>query len=305
MRGMSPDQKYYLLSGRGELSPSQRINYTNAVLCLQNLPNQVPTADYPGVRSRFDDFVATHINYTLHTHYSDTGTGHCGQATLPQAHSSMAVRHPSPVMENTTQANKTCLAGTSLYSEARGGGCAKSGPFKDMKVHMGPFPGSLTSLTEIPAPRFEYNPRCLNRSLNDFVSSRYTNSTLVSTLMKTSKIADFQMVLDHWPPREDGVLGLHGGGHFSIGSTMQDLFGSSQDPAFFLHHSQIDRLWAKWQDVDANRRNALNGTSTILNPPSADPVTLETIMDFGYLDSPRPVHEVMSPLANGFSYVYT
>lgn len=204
----------------------------------------------------------------------------------------------NPGEQNMSGGNVTLLRGS-------GGGCAKSGPFKDMKVHMGPFPGSLSSFTEIPAPRFEYNPRCLNRSLNDFVSSRYTNSTLVSTLMKTSKIADFQMVLDHWPPRQDGVLGLHGGGHFSIGSTMQDLFGSSQDPAFFLHHSQIDRLWAKWQDADANRRNAVNGTSTILNPPGADPVTLDTIMDFGYLDSPRPVHEVMSPLANGFFYVYT
>lgn len=174
-----------------------------------------------------------------------------------------------------------------------------------MKVHMGPFPGALTSTTEIPAPGFEYNPRCLNRSLNDFVASRYTNSTLVSTLLATTKMADFQMVLDHWPPREDGVLGLHGGGHFSIGATLQDLFGSSQDPAFFLHHSQIDRLWANWQDADdANRRNALNGTNTIMNPPAADPVTLDTMMEFGYLDAPRPVHEVMNPLANGFFYIY-
>lgn len=205
----------------------------------------------------------------------------------------------NPDEQNMSGGDVTLLRGS-------GGGCAKSGPFKDMQVHMGPFPGALTSSTEIPAPGFNYNPRCLNRSLNDFVASRYTNSTLVSTLLATTRMADFQMVMDHWPPREDGVLGLHGGGHFSIGATLQDLFGSSQDPAFFLHHSQIDRLWAKWQDADdANRRNALNGTSTILNPPGAVPVTLDMMMEFGYLDAPRPVHEVMSPLANGFLYIYT
>ncbi|KAJ5211586.1 N-acetyl-6-hydroxytryptophan oxidase ivoB [Penicillium cinerascens] len=318
---------------RGELLPRERISYTNAVLCLQKLPNQVPTAEYPGVRSRFDDFVATHINYTLHTHYSGLFLPwhrrfiwlweralreECGyQGYLPywdwplwadnlaasplfdgSETSLSGDGEYNPGEQNMTGGNVTLLRGS-------GGGCAKSGPFKNMKVHMGPFSRTLTSTTEIPAPRFDYNPRCLNRSLNDFVASRYTNSTLVSTLMATTKMADFQMALDHWPPREDGVLGPHGGGHFSIGSTMQDLFGSPQDPAFYLHHSQIDRLWAKWQDADdANRRNALNGTSTIMNPPAADPVTLDTMMEFGYLDAPRPVHEVMSPLANGFFYIY-
>lgn len=54
---------------------------------MQGKPAQLPNEEYPGVRSRFDDFVAyvlehnmgswhsltslrTHINYTLHTHYS-------------------------------------------------------------------------------------------------------------------------------------------------------------------------------------------------------------------------------------------
>lgn len=171
---------------------------------------------------------------------------------------------------------------------------------------MGPFPRALTSLTELPAPGFDYNPRCLNRSLNDFVASRYTNETLVARLLQSTKMADFQMVMDHWPPRADGVLGLHGGGHYSIGSTLQDLFSSSQDPAFFLHHSQIDRLWAMWQAGDErNRRYALNGTSTILNPPWAEPVTLDMVMEFGILDRPRPVHEAMSPAAFELCYTYT
>lgn len=171
---------------------------------------------------------------------------------------------------------------------------------------MGPFPPSLVSLTEIPAPGFDYSPRCLNRSLNNFVSSHYTNFTLVNTLLESQTIADFQMVMDHWPPRKDGVLGVHGGGHFSIGATLQDLFASSQDPAFFLHHSQVDRVWAVWQAKDErNRRYALNGTSTILNPPWGEMVRLDTVMEFGILDRARLVHEVMSPMAYHLCYIYT
>jgi tyrosinase len=73
------------------MAPAERKNYTDAVLCLTRKPPRLPTAEYPGVRSRFDDFVAcvsvtsnvdkklntieltfhsTHINYTLHVHYS-------------------------------------------------------------------------------------------------------------------------------------------------------------------------------------------------------------------------------------------
>lgn len=40
------------------MPPAQRISYTNAVWCLMKKPPQLRTEDYPGVRNRFDDFVA-------------------------------------------------------------------------------------------------------------------------------------------------------------------------------------------------------------------------------------------------------
>lgn len=114
------------------------------------------------------------------------------------------------------------------------------------------------------------------------------------------------MITDHWPAAPDGVLGLHGGGHFSLGLTMQDLFSSPQDPAFMLHHAMIDRLWAIWQAKDeGNRRYAVNGTNRILNPPSAELVGLDMEMEFGVLDGNRMVGEVMSPVESGLCYAYT
>lgn len=186
-----------------------------------------------------------------------------------------------------------------------GGGCVRCGPFKDMELHMGPFSRDMGSMTEIPAPGFDYNPRCFNRSLNNFVSSNYNNETIVDRLLASTDIVDFLTVMDHWPA-PDGVLGPHGGGHFSLGVTLQDVFASPQDPAFMLHHAMVDRMWAIWQNGnEETRRHALNGTSVILNPPTATLVTLDTDMEFGVLDRPRSIRQVMDPAKYGYCYSYT
>jgi hypothetical protein len=41
--------------------------------------------------------------------------------------------------------------------------------------------------------------------------------------------------------------GPHNGVHNSIGGTMANPFNSPEDPIFWLHHSNIDRIWATWQ----------------------------------------------------------
>lgn len=42
----------------------------------------------------------------------------------------------------------------------------------------------------------------------------------------------------------------------SSGGLQGDLFASNGEPAFYLHHGQVDRLWAMWQGLDfENRKN--------------------------------------------------
>lgn len=53
---------------RGDLSKKERREYINAVLCLQRKEAITPRAEVPGVRTRYDDFVASHINQTFFTH---------------------------------------------------------------------------------------------------------------------------------------------------------------------------------------------------------------------------------------------
>lgn len=59
-----------LNSTRGTLSSKERTDYTSAVLCLQKKTAKTPSILAPGAKTRYDDFVATHINQTLTIHYT-------------------------------------------------------------------------------------------------------------------------------------------------------------------------------------------------------------------------------------------
>jgi tyrosinase len=56
----------------GALSNPERKAYTDAVLCLQKKTTKTPAALIPGARSRFDDWVGTHVNQTQTIHYTGT-----------------------------------------------------------------------------------------------------------------------------------------------------------------------------------------------------------------------------------------
>jgi hypothetical protein len=50
------------------LSLAERTDYINAVKCLIAAPSKLSATQYPGAKSRFDDFVVVHINMTMHVH---------------------------------------------------------------------------------------------------------------------------------------------------------------------------------------------------------------------------------------------
>jgi tyrosinase len=83
-----------------------------------------------------------------------------------------------------------------------------------------------------------------------------------------------------------------------------DFFGSPQDPAFYIHHSMIDKVWTDWQAVDpVSRRYVYFGTSTIFNGNATANVVNDTVIDFGRLGS-TTVGEVQDPQAGPYCYQY-
>lgn len=137
-----------------------------------------------------------------------------------------------------------------------GGGCIQTGPFVNMSVNLGPvnsagsLPGYIGSGNGL-----DYNPRCLTRDFNTAWSRDGLNYERVTdTILQSVNYATLNSNL--------GRDGVHPSGHFTIGGMQDDLFESPADPAFYLHHAQLDRIWAIWQSLDpAERQNQLQGST--------------------------------------------
>src|SRR4051812_15701423 len=48
-------------TNRGDMTNEQRTDFINATLCLMNAPPKAPKDQFPGVRSRYHDFMAYHL----------------------------------------------------------------------------------------------------------------------------------------------------------------------------------------------------------------------------------------------------
>lgn len=190
-----------------------------------------------------------------------------------------------------------------------GGGCVTNGPFKNMTVNLGPASLALPGGSTVAQPNpLAYNPRCLKRDLTNAINQRYANATSVLNLLKKKTINDFQMIMQGIPG--SGDIGVHGGGHYSLGGDPgRDVFVSPGEPAFYLHHSNIDRIWWIWQALDPINRvygnNAINGTNTFLNMPPSDATTFDTLIKMGYVTAEDvKMRDVMSTIAGPFCYMY-
>jgi len=187
-----------------------------------------------------------------------------------------------------------------------GGGCVTSGPFKNMTVNLGPVNLPLNGGGDQTGTGLTYNPRCLVRDIGTLINEAYANCTaIINLILNNNDIYDFQTVMQGVPG--SGNIGVHGGGHYTIaGNPGGDVFSSPGDPAFYLHHSMIDRVWWIWQNLDLPaRKNAISGTGTFLNlPPSAN-TTLETVINLGHAGGTDiAMADLMSTTAGPFCYIY-
>ncbi|PWY67908.1 tyrosinase central domain protein [Aspergillus heteromorphus CBS 117.55] len=317
-----------------DLSKQQRTDFIDAVWCLRRLPSTLPNDQYPGVRDRYDDFVATHINYTLVIHnnglflpwhrelsylFEKALQDECGyKGGLPYWNwpSFTSNLSASPVFDG----SDTSLSGDGLpdptaplasppcpenvaCSPGHGGGCVHSGPFTNWTIHMGPISLSdVKSYAPLPSNAWTYNPRCLTRSFSESYLLAQNTHQFLDAMMATTNIIDF---LEYMDPSGEGYFGAHGSGHRAVGSTMSDVFAAAQDPSFFLHHSMVDRMWTIWQGKDpATRTNALNGTTIIYDPPGSPDVTLDTVAEWGVVGRARKLREVMDTTAYDYCYRY-
>jgi len=315
---------------------SQKTAYSNAVLCLQGLPAKSGSFA-PGARTRYDDFVAVHINQTLTIHgtanflswhryfvwaYETALRNECGYTGYqPYWNWGKSAFDPinSPYFDGTAYS----MGGNGIYAPHNctealptdlncippgpGGGCVETGPFANMTVNLGPVDPTLaeTGVVAQNGSGLNYNPRCLKRDVSEWVSSRWTKDNDTSSLITESEdILTFETTMQG--DFSTGFYGVHTGGHFTIGGDPGgDIFTSPGDPMFWLHHGQIDRTWWIWQNQDlATRQNAIAGTITLDNDPPSRNGTLQDYINLGVNAPTVQLKDVMSTLAGPLCYIY-
>ncbi|PQE09195.1 tyrosinase central domain-containing protein [Rutstroemia sp. NJR-2017a BBW] len=170
-----------------------------------------------------------------------------------------------------------------------------------MSINLGPSAAAIPGVPPNPRPDgYGYNPRCLRRDINVYSASvtkaNYTYDLITAPL--NADIYWFQTVMQG--QFDVGLWGVHTGGHYTIGGDPGgDFFTSPGDPAFWLHHGMIDRVWWIWQIQDwEKRQNAVSGTITLGNVPPSRNTTLEDLQDIGFNAGPVKLGDLMNTLEN-------
>ncbi|QKX62695.1 uncharacterized protein TRUGW13939_09856 [Talaromyces rugulosus] len=307
------------------LSEDEKNNYLKAVQCLQAKP---PQYNDTMALNRYEEFILSHIEQTLKIHISglllpwhryfvslfeQALRNECGyQGYQPYWDwSKHVIQQNSTIFSGSENSyggngeaiphgeyNITTAGGpppvtTSLQPPGTGGGCIFGGPFANHNLSI----DATNDGASTPVQTFK-KPRCLTRDFNLTTLSRQNSYERVTELiLNNENIKSFHAQIED-------VNGVHFGGHAFIGGENFNLFTSPSDPAFYLHHGMLDRVWAIWQSRDPKTRTyAVDGTSTWANyPPSAN-VTIDDILEVSSFDSMK-IKDVSSTIDGILCYRY-
>lgn len=152
-----------------------------------------------------------------------------------------------------------------------------------------------------------YNPHCLKRDLSNFTASNWLTTTNLLNLTVGDASASVETFQDELQGRfAQGFLGLHAAGHFTINGDAADLFSSPVDPAFWLHHAMLDRVWWLWQALHPDRAAAVAGTVTMNDNPPSHNTTVDDELYLGpEIAVARPIRDVLDSLGGTpLCYIY-
>ncbi|GKT58439.1 tyrosinase-like protein [Colletotrichum tofieldiae] len=134
-----------------------------------------------------------------------------------------------------------------------------------------------------------YDPHCLARSFNEDWSAHYMNPEALEKVMAATSYEYFFLALEMGP---HDIIPLGIGGDFTS-------FTAPNDPIFYLHHAQLDRVWWLWQMRDKkNRVHDYGGTGDRGN------VSLADILPLAGLEKDVAVTDIMDTERGEMCYRY-
>lgn len=317
------------------MTQNERKGYVDAVQCLLRTPSQLDPTTYPAATSRYMDYAVIHVNKTQYVHldaffltwhryflflYESDLRQTCnytGAFPYWDFAATASDPHSFPIFDG----SDSSLSGDGLFVDSgpivlsseislphgTGGGCVTTGPFANLIAPLKFIdPLYLTNANNtLPDDAFAYNPICLQRDLNAYVSQTYTNTAQLSAAAHADNATHFDLLING--VIGSGSLGIHSGAHFSVGGQMNSIHVSAQDPVWYPLHTMIDKVYWSWQTNYPDRASQLDGdTGTALNNPPSDIVTLDSILpDWGYFHSGQVrVRDLISTTAGPLCYRY-
>jgi len=103
----------------------------------------------------------------------------------------------------------------------------------------------------------------------------------VNSTMSETTYVDFTNALEGWSPNTQSRM--HNGVHMWVGGIMSNAQYSPTDVLFWLHHANVDRIWAMWQNNHPNQNPNLTGTDAIMDPWSLDEEDTRDTINLGYV----------------------
>lgn len=226
------------------LSNDEKLEYINAELCLMETPARL---DLPAAKTRFDELQAIHQLQAYATHF--VGAFLPFHRMMMHAHES-ALRNEcnytgyQPYWHEQQDAGK--FSRSVLFDETYGFG--GNGVGSEGCIATGPFANYTNSL----GPGYENTQHCINRAVNDRISTGSAQANVDDCLARTTFDAA-------WPCIEGRP---HSGGHGGVGGQMLNGVSSPGDPLFYLHHTWLDKVFWDWQALDrATRTTTISGTN--------------------------------------------
>jgi tyrosinase len=151
-----------------------------------------------------------------------------------------------------------------------------------------------------------HNPHCIRRDLLNYVQQKwYTTEYLLNVTIGAASRTHALFWAEVQGRYPDQFLGLHTSGHYTINGDNSDLYASTNDPVFFLHHAMFDRLYAIHQTLHPSEARKVAGTLTLQNRPPSRDGTPEDLLGMGWVGETRPIKDQFDTLGGTpLCYVY-
>lgn len=130
------------------------------------------------------------------------------------------------------------------------------------------FPSMLAGFT--PTVNLLGGPHTVNRNIGAFAT--LPDAAAVAAVMGNGTFNPFAVQLE----------GVHDSGHVWVGGTMLSIVTAPADPVFWMHHCEIDRLWAEWQSANPGQNPNLLGSAAVMDPWPEDEAATRDINALGY-----------------------